>query len=307
MDNLIVCKNITKIVGKYRLEGINFELKPGYILGVIGRNGSGKTSLLRTLMGSYKLDKNLYEENTSDILINDVSIKKDIKTYKEQFAFVFCETPFDKTYTSLDNGKVYGRYYKTFDMDKYISLLEKFDVPIKRSISKLSKGQQIKQQLAFALSYDAKVYFFDEPTGNLDVEFRDLFYKYIREIVEDGEKCVIYASHLVEEMEEFADYILWIEAKEEVGRMKFFGNIDELRNNYRIVEGDEEIFNEIPQEFILGGRKRENHSEVLVDFTNKQKLYEAISKEENIYCLEKNCRYASLKEIMYYIEKGSVL
>lgn len=303
MENIILCKDITKKVGKYKLENINFDLKPGYIMGIIGRNGSGKTSLLRSLMGSYRLDKNINvnenkkTENSGDIIIGGISIKDNIKEYKEQIAFVFCDTPFETVYSSIVNGEIYGKYYTTFDMDKYISLLNKFEIPIRQKIERLSKGQQIKQQLAFALSYDAKVYFFDEPTGNLDVEFRALFYKYIREIVADGDKSVIYASHLVEEMEEFADYILWIESDEEIGRTKFFGSIEELRNSYRIVEADDEIIDKISKEIIVGGRKRENHKEVLI----------RTSKEEFTKEIKENCRYADLKEIMYYVEKGEVL
>lgn len=320
MNNLFVCKNVTKTVGNYKIEDINFELKPGYILGIIGRNGSGKTTLLRTLMGSYKFDKNLLKSKVkndkvnqdSDVLINNISIIEDVKAYKENMAYVFCETPFNKALTSIDNGKVYGRYYKTFDMDKYLKLLEEFDVPAKSKIGKLSKGQSIKQQLAFALSYDAKVYFFDEPTGNLDIQFRDLFYKYVREIVADGDKSVIYASHLVEEMEEFADYILWLKNENEVGKVKFYGDIDTLRNNYLLVEATEVVLDTIPKDIIVAGRKRENHSEMLIKITDEknsgvkttqeQKNDNKISNE-----IKENSRYASLKEIMYYEEKGEIL
>lgn len=320
MNNLFVCKNATKTIGNYKIEDINFELKPGYILGIIGRNGSGKTTLLRTLMGSYKLDKNLRNgkvmddkvNQDSDVLINNISVSEDVKCYKENIAFVFCDTPFNEALSSIENGKAYGRYYKTFDMDKYLELLEKFDVPAKSKVGKLSKGQSIKQQLAFALSYDAKVYFFDEPTGNLDIQFRDLFYKYIREIVADGEKSVIYASHLVEEMEEFADYILWLKNENEVGKVKFYGDIDSLRNNYLLVEATEAVLNKIPKEIIVGGRKRENHSEMLIKVTDEKSRGVKVKQEQNgdkkiSKEIKDNSRYASLKEIMYYEEKGEIL
>lgn len=325
MNNLFVCKNATKTIGNFKIEDINFELKPGYILGIIGRNGSGKTTLLRTLMGSYKLDKNLRNENVknakanndkvnwdSDVLINNISISENVKDYKENIAYVFCNTPFNELASSIENGKTYGRYYKTFDMEKYLKLLEQFDVPAKSNIGKLSKGQSIKQQLAFALSYDAKVYFFDEPTGNLDVEFRDLFYKYIREIVADGERSVIYASHLVEEMEEFADYILWLKNENEVGKVKFYGDIDSLRNNYLLVEATETVLDKIPKDIIVGGRKRENHSEMLIKVTDEKSAGVKVRQEQNgdnkiSKEIKDNSRYASLKEIMYYEEKGEIL
>lgn len=291
MKQLITCKILKKEIGKFQLEDIFFDLEPGYIMGVIGRNGSGKTTLLRTLMGSYRLNDH------SDVIINGASVVKDVKAYKEQIAFVLNDTPFEMGSTAKEIGRLYGRYYKTFDIDKYIRLLNEFDVPEKECITNLSRGQQIKQQLAFAFSYDAKVYFFDEPTGNLDVEFRDTFYRYIREIVSDEGKCVIYVSHLVEEMEEFADYILWLDAENNVGKIRYMGSIDKLKDCYRIVEADEAVAGLIPDNIIVGGRKMENHQEVL------------IKSEDGKYPKEVQsvCRYADIKEIMYYTDKGDVL
>jgi ABC-2 type transport system ATP-binding protein len=287
MENIISCTGLGKCIGNFKLEDISFQLEPGYILGVIGRNGSGKTTLLRSLMGSYKLDK-------GDVVMAGRSISGDTKEYKEQMAYVLNESPFETTITAKEVGRLYGRYYKTFDIDRYIELLSEFDIPLNLAIGAISKGQQIKLQLAFALSYDAKVYFLDEPTGNLDVEFRDTFYKYIREMVSDGTRSVIYATHLVEEMEEFADYILWLEQEKQVGRVKYMGSMEDLRSGYRMVEADDSIINLIPEGLIVGARKRETHKEVLIRVDNGE-----CPKE-----IQPIWRYPDLKEIMYYVEKA---
>jgi ABC-2 type transport system ATP-binding protein len=287
MENIISCMGLGKCIGNFKLEDISFQLEPGYILGVIGRNGSGKTTLLRSLMGSYKLDK-------GDVVMAGRSISGDTKEYKEQMAYVLNESPFETTITAEETGRLYGRYYKTFDIDRYIELLSEFDIPLNLAIGAMSKGQQIKLQLAFALSYDAKVYFLDEPTGNLDVEFRDTFYRYIREMVSDGTRSVIYATHLVEEMEEFADYILWLEQEEQVGRVKYMGSMEDLRSGYRMVEADDTIINLIPEGLIVGDRKRETHKEVLIRVDNGE-----CPKE-----IQPIWRYPDLKEIMYYVEKA---
>lgn len=313
METLVECRNVTKQREQFVLDSISFELKPGYIMGVIGRNGTGKTTLLQTMMGSLRLDcvegkvGSLPKEGM-DVQINGVSILKDVRAYKEQFAYVLNETPFAQGMGALANGKLFGKYYRSFDLDKYRGLLEEFGVPPKNALMKLSAGQQIRQQLAFALSYDAKVYFFDEPTSNLDVEFRDAFYKHIREIVSDGTKSVIYASHLVEEMEEFADYILWLESVEEsgsrkCGRERYFGTIDDLKNSYRIVDpADLNKGRElVPKEWIVGGRRTDSYEELLVHFP--EHLYDNEKQLQEQIC--KAGRYGDLKEIMYYVEKSS--
>lgn len=312
MGALMTCRNVTKKWEHFTLDGISFDLEPGYIMGVIGRNGTGKSTLLQTLMGSLKMDcMDGGEEGTRglgmDAQIDGVSIFKDSKGYKAQFAYVLHETPFFQGGGALENGMVYGSYYKGFDLEKYKKLLEEFDIPPKRSLARLSDGQQIRQQLAFALSYDAKVYFLDEPTGNLDVGFRDTFYRYIREIVSDGKRSVIYASHLVEELEEFADYILWMEGVTEPGggksgRVRYMGTAESLINSYRIVDPEALPggMGQIPKEWIEGGRHTESSEEILVRLPSDGE--EALKKQ---ICVAG--RYGGLKEIMYYVEKGEIL
>ena len=166
-----------------------------------------------------------------------------------------------------------------------------------QAMNRLSQGQQIRQQLAFALSYDAHVYFMDEPTGNLDVEFRDTFYEEIRKLVSDERKSVIYASHLIEEMEHFADYILWLREQNGISRIYFYGTVDELRDRYRIIEAEDEVLGDIPAERIVGGRKETNHNEWLID----------VEQYELPASIRECVRYPELKEIMYYVEKGEVI
>lgn len=292
---LFKCSKLKKKKGDFILADINFELPAGYILGVIGRNGAGKTTLTRLLMGSYLFQK----KDGCDIILDHVSVWEDVVCYKKKVAFVLNETPFPLAINALDCATVYGHYYDGFHLEKYRSFLKEFEVPEKVTVRKLSKGQQIRQQLAFALSYDAKLYIFDEPTGNLDVSFRDTFYRYVRQLTEDGRHSVIYVSNLVDELEQFADYILWIGAEQMEGSQKkgiqrYFGTSDQLREKFQLIEAAREEVKGIPDGAIVGSRERENHQEMLVQMEREQLPDE----------LKKVSRYASLKEIMYYIEKG---
>lgn len=298
MVSLLCCNHISKQCGDFRLENINFQLEQGYILGVIGVNGVGKTTLLRSILGSYRLDG---MGSQGSVTIAGKDSVKDIVEYKEQIAYVLQDTPFDVGMTALEIGRIYGRYYKSFDMNKYISLLREYQVPYEnkdkyRAINNLSKGQQIRQQLAFAQAYDARLFIFDEATGNLDVNFREDLYKQIREIVSTGEKSVIYATHLVEEMEEFADYILWLQKEHNVGYARYFGTIDDLKNKYRMVEADADTMDMVEQSMVVGVRNTQTHKEALISVDGHD-------IPEHL----KNClRYAELKEIMYYVEKREV-
>ena len=303
MNPIFSCRHITQEFEHFKLADITFALEAGCILGVIGRNGSGKTTLLRTLMGM--------QSTQGDAKILGYSLQKDEKEYKKRIAYVLNESPFRMNVNALTNGRLFGRYYDSFDLERYKELLERYEIlehPEKlqsvrqgkkniQALNRLSQGQQIQQQLAFALSYDASVYFMDEPTGNLDVEFRDTFYEEIRKLVSDERKSVIYASHLIEEMEYFADYILWLREQNGISQIYFYGTVDELRDRYRIIEAEDEVLRGIPSERILGGRKETNHNEWLID----------VEQYELPASIRECARYPELKEIMYYVEKGEVI
>lgn len=306
MEHLLVCDHITKKVGTFLLRDIHFELEPGYILAVIGSNGAGKSTLVRTLLGSYKLYNHIedYTEDTplarglsanqGDIFLGEYSIKNNPKEYKEQVAFIMNDCPFSMGLSAKDNGKLYGGYYTDFNYGQYEQLCEKYHVPFGIALKKLSKGEQIKMQLAFALSREAKLYVLDEPAGNLDVKFRDEFYEIMRDLVEAGDKSIIYVTHLVEEMDVLADYVLWIENGSQVG----FGTLESLLDEYRLYEGDMDELLEKGHRLakekldckVVAMKQNESHKEALV-------WCEDGAFPESI---EHNSRRATLKEIMYY-------
>ena len=190
---------------------------------------------------------------------------------------------------------------KAEDLKKYKELLGEYKVPVKEMISQLSKGQALRMQLAFALSYPAKIYVFDEPVGNLDVEFRDTFYGIVRELTASEQCSVILSSHLVTELEHVADEILWIGKENEEGFVRFTGTMDDLKNRYRLLSVDDETAKAIPAEMIRGKRLRENHKDYLIyqedgDFTKEGPG--ALPKE-----LWEGLRFPDLQEIMYFVEK----
>lgn len=291
---MLKCESVSKKIGEFQLKEINFELPKGYVLGVIGRNGTGKTTLLRCLTGIYRLAGKGVTGASGDVHLDGISINAEEKAFKKQYVFVSHDLPYRSTYRVKELGEMLGCYYDGFTMKRYLENLKRFELPEKKLLEQLSTGQKIRVQLAFALSVDVKLYIFDEPTANLDVEFRDEFYKIVRELMETGEKSVIYASHLVEELEEMADYVLWLQEKDEATTGHYFGTMDELKERYRMLEGAEEVLTGIEPTQVVGGRNRESHGEWLV-------RTEGLSEGQKAHA-----RYADLKEIFYYEEKGEV-
>lgn len=310
MNNALIVRNVSKTFDKFKLDNISFEVPGGSIVGVIGKNGCGKSILLSVLMGMKESDS-----TDTGIVIGGACLQKDEKEYKKKIAYVFSELPFMEKISAVSIGKYYGRYYDGFNQKKYEALLKQYGlidfpgVPLRISKSKkdimnasdFSQGQKILLQLAFAQSYDAQVYFFDEPTGNLDVEFRDKFYETIRELAADENKCIIYATHLVEELEHFADYILWLQKKDNSTSKFYYGSLDELRDSYRLVSGEKALLERIPKELVVGGRLSESSNELLIRY-DEAKITAKINHE-----IRQHMRYAELKEIMYYVQKKEII
>lgn len=281
-------EGLTKKIGEFEIKDINFELKPGVVTGLIGVNGSGKTTLMRTVMGSYIKDSGKLS------YIDDNGNKNEVQDIKNELSFILEGFPFQTAYSAKDIGDLFGYYYEGFNNNNYKALLNEFNIQECKQSSKLSTGERIKLQTAFALSHDASVYIMDEPVGNLDVSFRDKFYKIIRDIVSDELSSVLISSHIIGELENIVDEIIWLMD----GRIYFKGTIEELRDSYRIIEIDKNDAVSIPADMIIGSRIREYNSEVMIKIKDKNDL------EKLDDSMWDKVRYADLKEIIYFVEKN---
>lgn len=293
--SLFKCEHLNKTIGDYKLKDISFNLEPGAVLGLIGVNGSGKTTLIRSLLGSYRLDEE--PEDSGELWLNGKHFKKDMKEYRASIAYVLQESPFSRYMTVKEIGETYGHYYNGFDLEKYLKLIKEYEVPEKKWHDWLSKGQKIRVQLAFALSYQASLYIMDEPVGNLDVEFRDIFYDTVRDLTANENCSVIISSHLVTELEHIADDLLWLSKKDNEGYARYSGNIDDLKNKYRLLSTADESAADIPKELITGAKLNTSHNEYMLYSDNGN--FDPVPS-----VLQDALRYPELQEIMYYTEKG---
>ena len=283
---LFKCENLNKAKGTYKVHDVSFEIEPGEIVGLIGVNGAGKSVLIKSILGLYRLDLKLCG---GELTLDGKHYMRDMKEYKDRLGFVLNNHIFDNFSTGNYLARVIGPQYSRFDKSRLKELLKKFGISPRKKIMKMSSGEKLKFQLAFALSIDPLLLVMDEPTGNLDVDFRDEFYKIIREFVSDGKHSVLISTHLVEELETFSDKILWLNKGAGRGTVRFFGTIDELRDDFRIFTGAREEIETLPKEALVYEKSGEYHSECLV---HMPELPAELKSSEKL-------RMADLKEIMY--------
>lgn len=279
MEYILEVDNVCKKLNKFSLENIDFKLEPGYIMGLIGRNGSGKTTLINTILG-------LYQKTTGNVRICGHDLSLDESRAKGEIGFVLDENPFLEDLSSLDNAKIYSPYYKNFDIDLFFKYCSRFDVDPKKKLKKLSKGTIIKFQLAFALSHDAKLFVMDEPASGLDPVFRRELMEIMYDAILNGDKSILFSTHLTEEIDMVADYVTILhEGKQVISTSK-----EDLFESYRVVKGSEEKI-QLLQPLVIGKKVTPYSVEALV------------RNEEAI--LNKGCQIEvpTIADFMYYFTK----
>ena len=281
MTALMEIENLEKMIGNLHLGKINLEIEPGYIVGLIGINGSGKTTLINTIL-------NLYKKDNGTVKINGISMDINEKGAKDQIGFVLDENMFEDTMSVISNGKIYGSLYSKFDENLFRKFCQRFEVPLKKKLGKLSAGLKVRFQLAFALSHDAKLFIMDEPAAGLNPLFRKELINCMQEIVEDGTRSVLFSTHITEDLDQVGDYIALLNN----GKIFFYLSKEELQEKYLILKGTKEQIQNLEGSNIIYREYGEYHN---FAFIEKLQGEEYIDIEVKVPIIE---------EIMYYLEKG---
>lgn len=191
---LITAKNVVKKFDKFTaLNHFNMNVPEGSIYGLVGPNGSGKTTTIKHLIGMYKQDE-------GEILVNDEKVYDNEKV-KSKIAYISDDLYFFHGYSIKDMAKFYSKIYKDFSFEKFNDLQKVFNIDIKRKVNKLSKG--MKKQVAFwlTISCNPEIMILDEPIDGLDPIMKENVWKILLEEVKKRKMTVIISSHNLKELE----------------------------------------------------------------------------------------------------------
>ena len=205
MKNLVEVKNIKKNYGKNEaVKGISFNIKEDEILGLLGPNGSGKTTTIGMLLG-------LLKPTSGEILINGQKLKENRIQILEQINFISPYIELPKKLTVKQNLTVYGKLYKIININERIEFLsEKLRLgELLNSITgELSSGQKNRVSLAKALINEPKVLLLDEPTASLDPEVGDFVRSFLEDYKKEKKISILLASHNMNEVTRLCKSIL---------------------------------------------------------------------------------------------------
>ncbi|MBO5477258.1 MAG: ABC transporter ATP-binding protein [Clostridia bacterium] len=284
MKNIIEVSNlIKKYDSNFQLGKIDIEIPSGCIIGLIGENGAGKTTFIKSLL-------NIISIGNAKIKIFGKDINKYESEIKEEIGVVLDNMFFPEILTTADVNTIMKEAYKKWDEDLFYKYLEDFSIPKNQKIKILSKGMRKKLEIATALSHKPKLLILDEPTSGLDPVVRNEILDIFMNFIQDEEHSIILSTHITSDLEHIADKIIFIDN----GKIVFDKYRDELLDNYGILKCDLDKFENIQKEDIVRYKKNKYNYEILVE--NKTKMI----KKYKDYIIDK----ITIDELMVLIIKG---
>lgn len=222
--NAIEVQNLNIDFGHFRIENLNLAVRKGAITGLIGANGAGKTTLIKAIMRAQtaKSGKILYcgkpfAGNETEVL--------------SSVACVFDGIKFSTAAKAKAIVKLYKGVYPSFDNEKFMSLAQKFGLPLDLRISKYSFGMKKKLNFILGLCQGADTLILDEPTSGVDPFDRNELTTLIQEFMLDENHAVLFSTHVTEDLDKIADYIVMMDG----GRIVLDRDKESLTESYRLV------------------------------------------------------------------------
>lgn len=215
---LLQFTNVTKTYGtKQALSNVNFTLEHGKIVGLLGPNGSGKTTIMKLING-------LIQPTSGTVLINGAAPGIDSK---KAISFLPDRTYLNNWMRVRDTFDLFGDFYEDFDRVKAEEMLKSLQIDSSASLKSLSKGTLEKVQLILVMARKAQLYLLDEPIAGVDPAARDYILHTILNNYGDG-STILLSTHLITDVEKIFEQVLFVKN----GQIDLQGNVDDIRAQY---------------------------------------------------------------------------
>ena len=192
-------EHVTGRKRKFHLKDISLELRAGYIYGLTGRNGAGKTTLMK-----YILDEHC--RYAGKIYLDGEDIRLDHARAMNKVGYVSEDNRFFEEQTGEQNAQILGAFYDDFNMERFREAMKTMAMTKPKAYKRMSRGERLKFQLAFAIAHNPCVYLLDEVTAGMDPVFRLEFFDMLRNLIKDETCAILVTSHIDSEIEMKTDY-----------------------------------------------------------------------------------------------------
>ena len=240
--NAIEIRGLEKRYPGFDLQ-LDLDLPKGCILGLIGENGAGKSTTIKSILGMIRPDA-----GRITVLGHDNS--RNFSPVKEDIGVVLDEGGLPQCLNAAQLGKVMSGIYKNWDQAVYEDYLKKLSLPKDKAYKDFSRGMKMKQAIAVALSHHPKLLVLDEATSGLDPVVRDEVVEIFSDFTRDEEHAVLISSHIVSDLEKICDYVAFLPQ----GRLLLCEEKDALREQYGLAQLSKTDFAALAEAAVIGHR-----------------------------------------------------
>ena len=281
MESVLKVEKLNKQYPSFSLKDVSFEVKPGEIMGFIGRNGAGKTTTLKSIM-------NMIHYESGNISAFGLDMTEHELENKQRIGFALSELNYYPNKTIRTLMDVTKRFYKNFDEQKFNEVCKLFNLDVNKKLEELSSGMKVKYSVAIALSHKAELLILDEPTSGLDPVSRDEILDIFREIVKNKERAILFSTHITSDLDKCASHITYIHD----GSILYTGEKKEFVKSYLFVQ--DKTKNESLKDEYIAYKDLDDFTEGLISIDNKDVFIKnGIEPKE-----------PDLEQIMIYLERS---
>lgn len=200
---VISLKEVKKSYGNFELGPVDLEVEQGYVVAVVGPNGSGKSTLFRMLM-------NLVRPDSGEVSLFGGGYPEDEVPIKQRIGYVPERSVGHDEMTAQTLGEFVAHWYPTWDQSLYDDLVSRSEIDKNKKFRNLSKGMQRRLAFALAAATGAELLLLDEPTEGVDPFARREMLEDISRFMQNGDRTVLFATHVMEEVRRIADYVAFL-------------------------------------------------------------------------------------------------
>jgi ABC-2 type transport system ATP-binding protein len=252
-DLAFALRGVTTAVGRsFALRGVSFALPAGYVMGLIGANGAGKTTIIRCLLGMRPIDAGEIE------LLGHRSPAP--VALRQEIGVVLDHTYLVGDWRLTEVERALRPFYDRWDGGRYRRLLDEFGLDRRAKVKDLSRGMAMKLMIAVALSHHARLLVFDEPTSGLDPVTRDELVGIVGDYLLDEGHSVLFSTHITADLDRIGDYVTLVHG----GRVVRTGTKDEILDAYRVVRGGPDDLTDTVGVRLIGTRQTATGAQALV-------------------------------------------